>query len=125
MEVLWFIWLVALRKEDTVLLMTWAFVDELKGLTDTVDGIVLNAGVMYVPKYWLTKYGHEYIWECRDVGRIVIVSSNAHRWINDLNIYEIDRPNYWNSVKAYGRSKLAQVMYTVIRALMLRRERKL
>ncbi|KRX89158.1 Retinol dehydrogenase 12 [Trichinella pseudospiralis] len=133
-----------LQLDQSSLASVRAFVDELKGLTDTVDGIVLNAGVMYVPKYWLTKDGHEYIWEvnyvstvllcesllpllkkCRDVGRIVIVSSNAHRWINDLNIYEIDRPNYWNSVKAYGRSKLAQVMYTVIRALMLRCERKL
>ncbi|KRY99596.1 Short-chain dehydrogenase TIC 32, chloroplastic, partial [Trichinella zimbabwensis] len=121
-----------------------AFIDKLKGLTDTLDGIVLNAGVMYVPRYRLTKDGHEYIWQvnyvstvllcesllpllkkCRGVGRIVIVSSNAHIWINDFNLYKIDRPEYWNSVKAYGRSKLAQIMHTVTRAPMLRRESKL
>ncbi|KRZ66073.1 Dehydrogenase/reductase SDR family member 13 [Trichinella papuae] len=120
------------------------FIDKLKDLTDTLDGIVLNAGVMYVPRYRLTKDGHEYIWQvnyvstvllcesllpllkkCRGVGRIVIVSSNAHIWIKDLNIYKIDRPEYWNSLKAYGRSKLAQVMHTVTRAPMLRRESKL
>ncbi|KRX93086.1 Bifunctional coenzyme A synthase, partial [Trichinella pseudospiralis] len=118
-----------------------AFVDKLQALTDRLDGLVLNAGVMYVPRYQLTNDGHEYIWQvnylstvllcesllpllekCRDEGRVVIVSSNAHIWINDLNIHSIDRRNYWNSVKAYGRSKLAQVMYTVARSAMLRRE---
>ncbi|XP_003382082.1 retinol dehydrogenase 12 [Trichinella spiralis] len=118
-----------------------AFVDKLNSLTNKLDGIVLNAGVMYVPRYQLTKDGHEYIWQvnylstvllceslipllekCRDEGRVVILSSNAHLWINDLNIHSIDRRNYWSSVKAYGRSKLAQVMYTVARSAMLRRE---
>ncbi|KRX72470.1 Bifunctional coenzyme A synthase [Trichinella sp. T6] len=118
-----------------------AFVDKLNNLTNKLDGIVLNAGVMYVPRYQLTKDGHEYIWQvnylstvllceslipllekCRDEGRVVIISSNAHLWINDLNIHSIDRRNYWSSVKAYGRSKLAQVMYTVARSAMLRRE---
>ncbi|KAL1240144.1 Retinol dehydrogenase [Trichinella spiralis] len=39
-----------------------------------------------------------------------------------LHILELDQAHSNHSVKAYGRSKLAQVMYTVARSAMLRRE---
>ncbi|KAL1238518.1 Bifunctional coenzyme A synthase [Trichinella spiralis] len=96
-----------------------AFVDKLNSLTNKLDGIVLNAGVITV---LLCESLIPLLEKCRDEGRVVILSSNAHLWINDLNIHSIDRRNYWSSVKAYGRSKLAQVMYTVARSAMLRRE---
>jgi len=105
-----------------------SFAKEFKVRHDVLDVIVNNAGVVTV-KREQTKDGFEseiginhlghfllnklLIDELKraNQGRIVVVSSGAHKW-GDIYISDPHLKNGFNVFKGYGRSKLANILYT-------------
>ena len=93
-----------------------------------LDILINNAGVMQCP-YWKTAEGHEMQFGVNHLGhflltvllldrlkeapvaRIVVVSSRAYRR-GEINFYDIDSENDYNSWAAYCQSKLANNLFT-------------
>uniref|UniRef100_A0A5S6QYE0 Uncharacterized protein n=1 Tax=Trichuris muris TaxID=70415 RepID=A0A5S6QYE0_TRIMR len=115
------------------------FVNAIKEREVKLDGLVNNAGVMFYPKFQLTADGHETTWQvnylsnvilcekllpllevCEDEARIVFVSSRAHKWVGSLDIDKVDSRSDWDRFASYGKSKLAQIMYSKLLAEKLR-----
>lgn len=106
-----------------------AAAERFTGWHEKLDGLINNAGIMMVPRRVLTKddfelhigvnhFGH-FVFSAllfdlikKASGRIVSVSSVAHRWgseairFDDLNWQEVYLP-----MGAYGQSKLANIMF--------------
>eukprot|EP00947_MAST-08B_sp_MAST-8B-sp1_P002140 g2140.t1 len=105
---------------------------------DRLDGLMLNAGVMHTPyqmsvdnlelQFAVNHVGHQYLarfllprlqatGSSDEPARVVSVSSNAafmaygSRGVR-LSREEINRADDYNSIKAYGQSKLAQILFT-------------
>jgi NAD(P)-dependent dehydrogenase (short-subunit alcohol dehydrogenase family) len=107
-----------------------AFVQEFKGLYDRLDILLNNAGIMTTP-YFLTKDGFEGQMGTNHLGhfaltaqlldyikntygsRVVNVSSGGHRFgkMDFENLLFEDGKDY-SPMKAYGRSKLANLLFT-------------
>jgi NAD(P)-dependent dehydrogenase (short-subunit alcohol dehydrogenase family) len=101
--------------------------DELKETTPHIDLLINNAGVMFTPE-GVTGDGIELQFGTNHLGhfaltgllletmlpvhgsRVVTVSSLAHRVRASTNFDDVQRP--YDRVSAYGRSKLANLLFT-------------
>ncbi len=101
--------------------------DEFLGTHDRLDVLVNNAGLLS-PKYRLSADGYELTFAVNHLApflltnllldrlkasapaRIIIVASDAHRR-NRIDIGSLTRPGDWTTTKAYGRSKLCNILF--------------
>jgi NAD(P)-dependent dehydrogenase (short-subunit alcohol dehydrogenase family) len=104
-----------------------AAADELKAAHPQIDLLINNAGVMFTPE-GVTPDGVEFQFGTNHLGhyaltgllldtmlpvhgsRVVTVSSLAHRVRASTNFDDVQRP--YDRVAAYGRSKLANLLFT-------------
>ncbi|HEX7199729.1 MAG TPA: SDR family NAD(P)-dependent oxidoreductase, partial [Dongiaceae bacterium] len=102
--------------------------DELLAGHDRLDVLVNNAG-LFSPHYRLSADGFELTFAVNHLApflltnllldrlkasapaRIVTVASEAHRR-NRLDIADMTRPADWTMMRAYGRSKLCNILFT-------------
>jgi NAD(P)-dependent dehydrogenase (short-subunit alcohol dehydrogenase family) len=102
--------------------------DEILSTTDRLDLLVNNAGLMS-PKYRFSFEGFELTFAVNHLApflltnllldrlkasapaRIVTVASEAHRG-HRLNLPDLAQPHDWGTLKAYGRSKLCNILFT-------------
>jgi len=103
--------------------------DELKSRFDHLDLLVNNAGVMTTPKS-TTADGFELQFGTNHLGhfaltgllvdhladvpgaRVVTVSSNGHKLLADIHFDDLQWERGYNRVRAYGQSKLANLLFT-------------
>ena len=103
--------------------------DEILSTTDRLDLLVNNAGLMS-PKYRFSSDGFELTFAVNHLApflltnllldrfkasapaRIVTVASEAHRG-HRLNPNQLARPLDWGFLRAYGRSKLCNILFTL------------
>jgi len=121
---------VALQELDlTSLESVRAAADQLRSQHDTIDLLINNAGVMFTPKA-TTKDGFELQFGTNHLGhfaftgllldrllpvdgsRVVTVSSVGHRIIAKIHFDDLQWERSYNRVRAYGQSKLANLMFT-------------
>jgi NAD(P)-dependent dehydrogenase (short-subunit alcohol dehydrogenase family) len=102
--------------------------DEFLSAHDRLDLLVNNAGLMS-PRYRMSAEGFELTFAVNHLApflltnllldrlktsapaRIITVASEAHRG-HRLNLAELARPHDWGPLKAYGRSKLCNILFT-------------
>ncbi len=102
---------------------------ELSGTYDSIDLLINNAGVMYTPKQ-STADGFEMQLGTNHLGhyaftgqlidrlagvegsRIVTVSSVGHRILSRIDFDDLNAEKKYNRIAAYGRSKLANLLFT-------------
>jgi retinol dehydrogenase 14 len=102
--------------------------DEILAETDRLDLLVNNAGLMS-PKYRFSFEGFELTFAVNHLApflltnllldrlkasapaRIVTVASEAHRG-HRLNLTQLAQPHDWGTMRAYGRSKLCNILFT-------------
>jgi NAD(P)-dependent dehydrogenase (short-subunit alcohol dehydrogenase family) len=95
---------------------------------DRLDVLVNNAG-LYIEKEQYTAEGIELTFATNHLGsflltnllvnllrkgtnpRIVTVSSEAHRWDRGFIIDELAKPRHYDGMKAYGASKLCNILF--------------
>jgi NAD(P)-dependent dehydrogenase (short-subunit alcohol dehydrogenase family) len=103
--------------------------DELKAAYQRIDLLINNAGVMYTDKD-TTKDGFELQFGTNHLGhfaftgllldgllpvdgsRVVTVSSIGHRILAKIHFDDLQWERSYNRVRAYGQSKLANLMFT-------------
>jgi NAD(P)-dependent dehydrogenase (short-subunit alcohol dehydrogenase family) len=102
----------------------------IRGRYDRVDGLINNAGVMAIPKRQLTDNGFEQQFAVnvlghfalsaglsdlveRAGGRFVTLSSIAHRYAKQIPFDDLTYENGYSPFKAYGVSKLADLMFAL------------
>ena len=103
--------------------------DEILSTTERLDLLVNNAGLMS-PKYRFSSEGFELTFAVNHLApflltnllldrlkasapaRIVTVASEAHRG-HRLNPNQLARPLDWGFLRAYGRSKLCNILFTL------------
>ena len=103
--------------------------DKIKSAHPRIDLLVNNAGVMYTDKS-KTRDGFELQFGTNHLGhfaltgllldrlveidgsRIVTVSSVGHRILAKIHFDDLQSEHSYNRVKAYGQSKLANLMFT-------------
>ena len=101
---------------------------EILSAHDRIDVLVNNAG-LFSPKYRLSADGFELTFAVNHLApflltnllldrlqasapaRIVTVASEAHRG-QRIDIGDLTRPRDWTMMKAYGRSKLCNILFT-------------
>ncbi|WP_100012764.1 SDR family oxidoreductase [Lentibacillus sediminis] len=76
---------------------------------ETKDGFELEMGVNHLGHFLLTNLLLEQLKESED-GRIVIISSGAHKWGN-IHFDDPHMEKGFNIFKGYGQSKLANVLF--------------
>eukprot|EP01130_Rhizamoeba_saxonica_P018281 TRINITY_DN9094_c0_g1_i1.p1 TRINITY_DN9094_c0_g1~~TRINITY_DN9094_c0_g1_i1.p1 ORF type:complete len:310 (+),score=37.93 TRINITY_DN9094_c0_g1_i1:66-995(+) len=104
------------------------FVNLFNDLNIPLHVLINNAGVMMMP-YSKTTDGYEMQFGINHLGhflltnlllpnlkesapsRVVVVSSIAHR-LGRLNFFDYNSDQFYNSLQAYGRSKLANILFT-------------
>ena len=100
--------------------------DEILAEHDRLDVLVNNAG-LFSPHYRLSTDGFELTFAVNHLApflltnllldrlkapaRIVTVASEAHRR-NHIDINDLTRPRDWTMMRAYGRSKLCNILFT-------------
>jgi NAD(P)-dependent dehydrogenase (short-subunit alcohol dehydrogenase family) len=102
--------------------------DEILSAHDRLDVLVNNAGLL-APKYRLSADGFELTFAVNHLApflltnlllgrlrvsapaRIITVASGAHRG-NRIDVADVARPRDWTMKKAYGRSKLCNILFT-------------
>jgi retinol dehydrogenase 12 len=77
---------------------------------ETVDGIEQTFAVNHLAPFLLTNLLLD-IMKQSAPGRIINVSSEAHRGVS-MNLKDLEGKNGWNSFTSYGRSKLANILFT-------------
>lgn len=77
---------------------------------ETKEGFESMLGVNHLGHFLLTNLLLEHI-KAAPQGRIVVVSSGAHKW-GKMNFEDPYFKRGYNVVKGYGRSKLANVLFT-------------
>jgi NAD(P)-dependent dehydrogenase (short-subunit alcohol dehydrogenase family) len=103
--------------------------DELRAANDTIDLLINNAGVMFTPRS-TTKDGFELQFGTNHLGhfaftgllldhvlaapgsRVVTVSSTGHRLIDAIRFDDLQWELGYNRFRAYGQSKLANLLFT-------------
>jgi NAD(P)-dependent dehydrogenase (short-subunit alcohol dehydrogenase family) len=106
--------------------------DELRAAHPRIDLLINNAGLMYVPTRETTKDGFEMQFGTNHLGhfaltgllldnmlavdgsRVVTVSSNGHKFwfLADIYFDDLQFERGYHRIKAYGQSKLANLMFT-------------
>ncbi|MEO1058383.1 MAG: SDR family NAD(P)-dependent oxidoreductase [Actinomycetota bacterium] len=103
--------------------------EQLDAQTDRVDLLINNAGVMYTPRQetadgFEMQFGTNHLGHFAFTGhvldqllttegsRIVTVSSVGHRILSSIDFDDINATKSYNRVAAYGRSKLANLLFT-------------
>jgi retinol dehydrogenase 14 len=102
--------------------------DEILAAHDRLDVLVNNAG-LFSPHYRLSADGFELTFAVNHLApflltellldrlkasapaRIINVASEAHRG-HRLNFSDLARPQHWGTLKAYGQSKLCNILFT-------------
>ncbi|RRR40064.1 SDR family NAD(P)-dependent oxidoreductase [Mycolicibacter terrae] len=121
---------VALQELDlTSLDSIRAAADQVRAAHDRIDLLINNAGVMYPPKS-TTKDGFELQFGTNHLGhfaftgllldrllpvpgsRVVTVSSLGHRIRADIHFDDLQSERGYSRVRAYGQSKLANLLFT-------------
>ena len=102
---------------------------ELRSRVDRIDLLINNAGVMYTPRQQTTdgfemQFGTNHLGHFAWTGmlidrlvpvpgsRVVTVSSVGHRIRSRIDFDDLNVERGYNRVAAYGRSKLANLMFT-------------
>ena len=102
---------------------------ELRDNTDRIDLLINNAGVMYTSRQKTTdgfelQFGTNHIGHFALTGllldrllpvegsRIVTISSIAHRILSRIDFDDLHAQRRYNRISAYGRSKLANLLFT-------------
>lgn len=103
--------------------------EEIGGRFERIDLLINNAGVMYTPRQ-STADGFEMQFGTNHLGhfaltgrllerlravegsRVVTVSSVGHRILSRIDFEDLQAERRYNRVAAYGRSKLANLMFT-------------
>jgi NAD(P)-dependent dehydrogenase (short-subunit alcohol dehydrogenase family) len=103
--------------------------DRLKSDHDSIDMLINNAGVMFTPKS-TTKDGFELQFGTNHLGhfaltgllldrllatpgsRVVTVSSTGHRIVDGIRFDDLQWERDYNRFRAYGQSKLANLLFT-------------
>lgn len=80
----------------------------------TVDGFELQWSVNYLAPFILTSLLKDLLAASKE-GRVVTVSSGAHK-IGKLNLEDLQLVEGYSAFKAYGQSKLAVTMLTMLQA---------
>lgn len=105
-----------------------AAIDKIRSLGCTLDALMLNAGIMALPRcethhglelQFLTNHvGHFLLTEglldmLADDGRVIAVSSEAHRNTvrGGINLDNLDGSRGYNGWQFYGQSKLANILF--------------
>jgi NAD(P)-dependent dehydrogenase (short-subunit alcohol dehydrogenase family) len=102
--------------------------DEVLSAHDRLDVLVNNAG-LFSPRYRLSADGFELTFAVNHLApfllthlllerlkasapaRVVTVASESHRG-NRIDTGDLTRPRDWTMIKAYGRSKLCNILFT-------------
>jgi NAD(P)-dependent dehydrogenase (short-subunit alcohol dehydrogenase family) len=114
-------------------------VEQFNSKEDHLDFLINNAGIMFYPKFELTKDGHEMTWQSNYLGhfllthlllpkleaapsaRIVSVSSLMHKYADNVVQETVEARSLYNRfTKTYARSKLAQIMNAAYMTKVLR-----
>jgi NAD(P)-dependent dehydrogenase (short-subunit alcohol dehydrogenase family) len=106
-----------------------AAAEQLKSNHDAIDLLINNAGVMFTPRS-TTKDGFELQFGTNHLGhfaftgllldrvlaakgsRVVTVSSQGHRFVRGIRFDDIQWERDYSRVRAYGQSKLANLLFT-------------
>lgn len=105
-----------------------ACVEDVKSRGITLDGIICNAGIMALPKLekahgyelqFVTNHVGHFILvnglldRLGDDGRVVVLSSEAHRQAprGGIDFDNLDGSKGYSSFGAYGRSKIANILF--------------
>ncbi|POM67465.1 Glycoside hydrolase [Phytophthora palmivora] len=81
--------------------------------THTPDGLEMQFAVNHLGHFYLTYLLFDLLKSGDGPSRIVNVSSLSHRWVTmDLNTLARSKPNKKLYAKEYGRSKLANMLFT-------------
>ncbi|RRB07725.1 SDR family oxidoreductase [Larkinella rosea] len=101
---------------------------EVTGRYDRLDVLINNAG-LYIEKEQYTPEGIELTFATNHLGaflltnlltgllqkgthaRVITVSSEAHRWDSGFIIDELPKPAHYDGMKAYGASKLCNILF--------------
>ena len=121
---------VALQELDlTSLDSVRAAAEQLKSNYDAIDLLINNAGVMFTPRS-TTKDGFELQFGTNHLGHfaftsllldrvlaatgshVVTVSSLGHRFVRGIRFDDLQWEREYSRVRAYGQSKLANLMFT-------------
>jgi NAD(P)-dependent dehydrogenase (short-subunit alcohol dehydrogenase family) len=115
------------RLDLSSLMSVRAAAAEIKAANPRIDLLINNAGVMFTPE-GLTPDGVEFQFGTNHLGhfaltgllldsllpvsgsRVVTISSLAHRVAGSTNVDDVQRP--YDRIAAYGRSKLANLLFT-------------
>ena len=104
---------------------------EVRRTTDAIDMLILNAGIMALPEletvngverqFAVNHLGHFLLTEhllpvvtAAPAGRVVVVSSGAHRWAGEegLDLDNLDGSKGYDPLVAYGMSKVANGLFS-------------
>ena len=77
----------------------------------TVDGFEMHFGVNHLGHFLLTNLLLDLIRKSSP-SRIINVSSGAHNWVRGINFDDINYDKGYSHSTAYGRSKLANILFT-------------
>lgn len=104
-----------------------ACVDKVNGFGQVLDGMICNAGIMALPRlevklglemqFLVNHMGHfilvtGLVDRLTDTGRVVMLSSSAHQMAKDgIDFDNLDGKNGYSAWGAYGRSKLANLLF--------------
>ena len=80
--------------------------------TCSKDGYEIMFAVNHLSHFMLTHLLMDKLVEGYHDTRIVITSSGAYRFVSGLNIDDLNAEQHYSSIKAYGHSKLANILFT-------------
>lgn len=85
----------------------------MKDRTETVDGFETTFGVNHLGHFLLTNLLRSNLAAAADGGRVVVVASDAHKFARGgLDFDDLMATTRYRFMKAYGASKLANLLFT-------------
>jgi len=80
--------------------------------TCSQDGYEMMFAVNHLAPFTLTHLLMDKLVEGKHDTRVVITASGAYSFVNGLNIDDLNAEKKYSSIKAYGHSKLANILFT-------------